>query len=263
MGAIEKYEARITVPSTYTMSVTDPGGTSVISLAAGDYYLTSVTSLLVALATALNADATLSGTYALSVDDNANTSTGKITLSANVTFAVTWVTTALRDALGFTGNLSAGASYLSTNASPFLWLPDVRRANPLAPIGSGGMPVTDGTSTMSPTGVTRVMRFALRYVETMEYRFLSGRKTWRKFESTPNESLQSFFESCLSLGLPLRFHPDRSDDATFEGWRNMAAHDLLVKTEFEGFVGNATTADATNGSVTRWRYGPADLARFT
>lgn len=259
--ALSKLEGRITFAAAVNMTVTDAGGThSVVVAGAGDYYLTTDVSPSIALLTqignALTADSTLSGTYTLAIDDNGITSTGKVTITGSGTFSVAWDSTTLRDVLGFTGSLASASSYLSPSASPYVWLPDQRRANPRVPEGQIGAPVSDATATISPTGKSKIIKNATRYVDSMEFRYLSGTKTWRCNEVTPNESLQSFWETVISAGQPLRYHTDRSDDVNYVAWRNLAAHDMLVKPEFEGFVGSA----AVNAS--RWKYGPADVIQY-
>jgi hypothetical protein len=48
---------------------------------------------------------------------------GYVVLKASGTFSLTWTDTDLRDYLGFTGNLSAGATYTAPLRSPLLWVP--------------------------------------------------------------------------------------------------------------------------------------------
>lgn len=257
--ALSKLEGRITVASAaaYTISVTDPGGTSSVALTPGDYYLTSTTSLLSALAAAMTANTTLSGTYACSLDDNSDTSTGKVTISAGVTFSITWTSSTIRDALGFTGTVSGASTYTSTNGSPYVWLPDQRRANPLSPDGGTGIQLTDATCTMSPAGITKIIKFSTRYRDSLEYRYLSGAKTWTTFERTGfgNESFQTFWTATIANGYPVRHHPDRSVDGTFKTWRVLKPQEFMVQPEFQGFVGQV----GQDGSATRWKYGPVDV----
>lgn len=258
--ALSKLEGRITVTDTssFTISVTDAGGTASISIPVGDYYLTASTSLLSTLAAAMTANATLTGVYAASLDDDNTTSTGKVTLSANITFAVTWTSSVIRDALGFTVSLSGTNTYTSTDASPYVWLPDQRRSGPFAPDGSIGVPMSDATVTMTPAGITKVIKYGTRHRDSLQYRYLSGRKVWSDFEVVGNESLQTFWDTVISNGYPVRHFPDRSA-GSFVTWRIMKPQDFVVAADIEGFVG--TTGQ--DGSATRWRYGPVDVAHFT
>jgi len=257
-----KLEGLITVPTGgYSMTVTDSGGTkSVTVLTAGTYYLNSTTSLLTTIGTALTADSTLAGTYTLSTDDTASTATGKTTITitgGGASITVAWDSTTLRDVLGFTAGLSGAATYTSTSSSPYIYLPNQRRCNPMAPDGYKGVPVTDASFTMSSTGTSKVLKYATRYHDNLEFAFLSGTKTWTQFEVTPNESLESFFNTVISNGYPFRYHNDRSVDATFATFRSMQPMDLMVKPEFAGFVGSGS-----DGSSLSWHYGPTDIIQY-
>jgi hypothetical protein len=262
---LSKIEGRVTVPTGgYSMTVTDSGGTkSVIVLAAGSYYPNSPagTSILATIGTALTADSTLAGTYTLTSDDTTTTATGKTTLTvtgggANV--QVTWDSTVLRDLLGFSASLTGAATYQSPKSCQYMFLPNVKRANPMVPEGQIGSPMTDGTFTLAPSGKTKTLTFATRYRDRLEFRFLSGTKTWTCYEVVANESLQSFWLKTIGLGLPLRYYPDRTDDTTYADWRVTQLQDFMVQPEFAGFVGGA----GTDGATLSWKYGPVDVVRF-
>src|SRR5688572_13471622 len=114
--AYSKLESRITVPSGgWEVSVQEftpnAGPVAVTVAGQGNYYLSSSTALLAQIATALDANGTLTGDYSCTV----SSTTGRVTLSATgvATFSLTWTDTDHRDALGFTGNLSGAASYES------------------------------------------------------------------------------------------------------------------------------------------------------
>jgi hypothetical protein len=216
--ASPKLEGRITVPSGgWVVSVQEftpnAGPASVTVAAAGDYYLSSSTSLLTTVAAALDANGTLAGDYTLAL----SSTTGLITLSATgvTTFNVTWTSTALRDALGFTGNLTGALSYAATKQSPYLFLPNCGRAPADAPEGTRGTAVTDGTITMAPTGHSTRLVGATRYRDRLGFMQLDGRRTWTTYESTVGESLQTFWDGVLAEGYPFRYHPDRTVDATY------------------------------------------------
>lgn len=259
--ALSKLEGQITVPTGgYTMSVTDSGGSASVTVAAaGTYYLSSTTSLLSAIGTALTANATLAGTYTLTLDSATSTSTGKVTLagSGGGNFSVTWDSTALRDILGFTASLSGAASYTSPSASPYVWLPNVRRANQMAPDGNVGVPQTDATFTMAPTGTSKVLKYATRYMDNLEFKFLSGTKTWTQFESVTNESLQTFWSTVIANGYPIRYHTDRSADSTFVTYRSTVPHQFNVQPAFPGFVGSGS-----DGTALSWHWGPSQVIKY-
>ncbi len=225
--AFPKIEGRVTVPSGgWSISVSETGpsvGPVTITLAAGDYYLTSTTALLSTLATAMTANGTLNGTYSGSLDDTSDDSaTGKVTLSATgiTTFAITWSSTALRDFLGFTGNVSGALTYTGTEQSEYLWLPNVGRTNPLSPDPPTtgydlGLPETDFTMALAPSGHSRRLKYNTRYRETFEFLHVRGNKTRKALETIQNESFEKFYEDVISAGRPIRYYPSRADDSVY------------------------------------------------
>lgn len=255
-----KYEARVTVPSTgYTLTVTDSGGTATVTvLTAGDYYPTSSTALLSTIASALTANATLAGTYTCTVDDDASTSTGRVTLAAsgggNLTIA--WGSSTLRDLLGFVGSLSGAATYTSTYACKAVFLPSVPRAEPLAPDGNAGLPVTDASFTMAPSGKSKSLLYATRYVNQLAFRFLSGRKTWTQYETYANESLQSFWLN--NVLVPWRYHYDRSVDSTYVDERVAAPGMFPARASIPTKWGGV----GTDGATLQYDVGPIDMIRY-
>lgn len=257
MADLPKLEGHITVPTGgWTVSITEvPAATSTYTIPAGNYYLTSTTSLLTTLSAGLTANATLAGTYSCVISDDASTSTGKVTLSATgiTTFSVTWTSTALRDALGWTGNTSGALTFTSQSASPYIFLPNVKRANPMAPDGYQGLPVTDGTVTVSPSGTSKSIKYATRYIDSLEFRFLLGSKTWTTWEVVTNESLESFYASTIGEGAPFRYHFDRANDSSHASYRSLAIGSMSVVPAIPGFVGSANSL---------WNYGPTGLIKY-
>jgi len=222
-GKIEKLEGRITLSSNYQLTITEvPAANATVTVAtAGNYYLTTSTSLLSTVATALTNNATLAGTYSLSIDDDADTSTGKVTISATgiTSFAISWAP-GLQDLLGFTGTQSGAASYTSTNQCRYLWLPSCSRTNILAPVPSStsqylGIRETDGVSTLSPSGYYTNLQYNTRYRDTFEYMPLLGQKVFIANEQTVNESFEKFYADVVGIGAPMRFHSTRDDDSLY------------------------------------------------
>jgi hypothetical protein len=251
---LAKLEGRLTTGSTaYSMTVSENGGGGVavdVLAADTDYYPTSTTSFLTTIGTALTASASLAGTYTATISDSTS-GTGKVTLAVSgggvTQFAVTWTNTTLRDALGFTGNLTGTTTYDSQSACPYIWLPNQRRTEPMVPEGYKGFPIVDTTITQSPSGHSVATYWATRYSNNLAFRFLTGNKVWRASESVTNESLQSFFETCIAPGNPVRYHYDRDVDATYVTWRLMPQWN--VRPEIPGFVGRGS-----DGSSTYWSY---------
>lgn len=260
---LPKYEARITVPTGgYSVSVTDSGGTATVTLAAGDYYPNSSTALLSTFATALTSNSTLAGTYTCTSDDDTEAATGRVTLSASGggNVSVTWSSTTLRDLLGFTGNLSGATTYTSTGACKYIYLPNVPRAEPMAPDGSAGVAMTDSSVTVSPSGTSKILAYNTRYVNRLAFRMLTGRKTWTAAETYANESLESFYLATIAYGIPLRYHYDRATDGTYVTERVVQPGAFAVSPAVGSWVGSTASASALAAAL--WNFGPVDLVKY-
>jgi hypothetical protein len=249
MANLGKFEGRFSTPvaSGYVMTVSENGGTAVavtVLAANSHYYLTSTTSMLSTISTALTGNATLVGTYSCTVSDG-DTGTGKVTISATgvTTFAITWTDTALRDALGFTANTSGAATYTGSNASPYIWLPNQRRSEPPHPEGYKGLPISQGTVTVSPSGHTKILSYGIRYATTFTFRYIAGNKAKTPLESTTNESFETFWTNTIALGKPIRWHYDRDTDGTYVSYHANLQYN--VTPEFPGFVGSGSTGSST------------------
>lgn len=257
---LPKMEARVTVPAGgWTLTVTDSGGTSPVTIAAGDYYLGE---LLTAIAAALNADATLAGTtYAAVLDDDATDATGRLTLSVTVVgnFSVTWTSTALRDELGYSGDLSGAASYQTTAAAKPLFLPDVPRTRMLVPDGHPGRLIVASSTVVSPTtGDSRFFSYGSYRMDNWEHAQLSGRKTYATYEAYANESFESFWTTYIANGAPIRYFPDRGDDGTSVPWRVVEASAFPAKEEIENVIGGLDS----DGADLRHHIGPMAVIAY-
>lgn len=236
-----KLEGRITADAAWVISVTEttpPATDAAITVAAGDYYLTSTTSLLTTLQTALNASGTLSGTYTVSVADDADTDTGKVTIAATGVgnISIAWTSTDIRDRLGFTGNVSAATTHTGTEQAEYLWLPSVGRDESfLAPDGDEGISEFDTVVNLSTDGTMVAGQQNERKFDVLGFSMVIGSKTWIAHEVTVNESLQKFHRDVIGIGKPFRYHKDRSDDATFVTWRAPKAGTFSVTREQAGW----------------------------
>ncbi|HYE58144.1 MAG TPA: hypothetical protein VD948_06545, partial [Rhodothermales bacterium] len=156
-----KLESLIVVSSPWTATHTDNDGTRTITIAAGNYYLTSAApggsaSFLATLKTAMDAGAGV--TYTISCIDNTDVADGTISISASSgNFSITWVTPDLQTLLGFTGNVASTTLAASTRHATHLWLPNVNRMPGLAPEPTTmshtlGKPILDYTCTEATSG---------------------------------------------------------------------------------------------------------------
>lgn len=251
--ALLKLEGMITVPTGgWSASITDNDGTFTATVAAGDYFLTSTTSLLAAFKTALDNGAGV--TYTVTVDDADPTGTGKVTITPSAgNVAITWTSTSLRDALGFTGNLSAASTQVSPSSSPYIYLPNVQRSPAMAPEGSNGYVVNDSTVTVAPSGNAVGLQYNKRYINTLGFRFLLANKGWIAHEVVANESLESFYNSTIGAVRPFRIHPDRSVDATFTTWRAAGASEIAL---------TPAIPNMTTGATSLWHFGDIQLIKY-
>ena len=216
MAVLPKLEGLIPLSAVATATVVEhtPNNTyaGTTLAAAGDYYLTAGTSLLAVIQQNLN-NLNANSTYTVTVDSTSDTSTGKVTIAVTgvATFDITWTDTVLRDILGFTGNLSGAATYTGGNQARYLFLPPCGRSpSLLAPDGDAGVPLRDGNLNVAPDGTLYAMSFATRYVDRIGFSALRGSSTWTYFETTVNQSLQTFWVDVISKGYPFRYFPVRS-----------------------------------------------------
>lgn len=221
--ALPKLEGRLTLAA-QSFTLTDrsnPSGTT-ITVAASDYFLTSSTSLLSTLGSAMTVGTV---TYVCTVDDTADSATGLVSLAAAAgTFSLTWGTaTALRDALGFGANVTNASTATGGSQTTMMWLSNVGRSNPLGPDPTStsyqmGAEEADFAMSVAPSGATKQTSYTRRYIEAFEWQYVLGSKMWKAHESYTNSSLQTFWENFICAGLPVRYHPDRSSDTVFWTW---------------------------------------------
>ena len=235
---LPRLESRVTVPTGgWDIGVTDSGGSTTITIPAGDYYIQGTTSIYDTFETELNSDGTLNGTYTLTLQ----TGTGQsgrcnISTSGGGNPAFTWTDTDFRDVLGYTGNLSGSTSYLSTNSSPHVWMPNVGRTEVASPEPSStaiqiGASEYDYNATRSPSGYTTALTYNERWNDTMTFFNLQARKTWIEHESVANESLQKWMRTLYEGGgTPFKYFPDLSSSSVFWELRFAGIHMQPVPT---------------------------------
>jgi len=219
--ALPKLEGEIQVE---TATVVGTFAGSVITLPVGNYFLTTVgnggatRSLLAELKNQL--DTGPGGTWTLTCDDTADTALGKITIARNSNYTATWTSTGIRDLLGFTADLSTAstASFTGSKQAKALWLPNCGRSGILSPQASTGAIASDYTASVSTDGTVYAIAYSTRGFDTLEHRTVLGSKAWASLEITSNESFETFYRYVIAGGLRLRFHKDRSDDATYRTW---------------------------------------------
>jgi hypothetical protein len=222
--ALMKLEGEIVITaSTVLATMNDGGGADTITIPAGRYFLNTIGSGG-ATRTFLNEIAFQmessmgAGSSSVTVDDTADTALGKVTISRSSGFSITWSSTSLRNALGFTGNSSTATSHTGSNHAKYLFMPNCGRSGVMGPETSDGAIEADYTLSMGTDGTVYALAYSKRYMDSLEFRTLKGSKTWSALDVTTNEALEQFYGDVISLGLRVRFHKDRSDDATFRTW---------------------------------------------
>ena len=239
-AAYGKLEALIKVPSgTWGIRVTDTGGTASVSVAAGNYYLSSGVSggnsFLAALAAALNASGTLNGTYTITAGLS-NGGTGRCTIACTEAFTVAqtgnvWdVATGadeVQDLLGFNGQaITAVTSATGDDHCESVWLPDNFHWTEYGD-GDDGYDEIANRGTEAPDGTCVTFAGSRKTVQAITWNGISLARTRIAGESTSGESYQRFFRDWMGDGawsLPgrVRYYPDASVDATYSTYHYSA-----------------------------------------
>jgi hypothetical protein len=224
-------------------------GNEIVVLGAGvTYWPSSSVSFLTIIAARITI--VLGGEFTVT-GDFGDTGTGQVTMAWDGgNFTVDWTDETLRDLLGFDADLSGAATYTSAGACTHVWLVDRQRWFPPAPDGHDGKIVVNTKITASPSGTTKALNFGGRHnVNMLLWRFCRASKVWRTMETTANESFESFFDAVIGLGIPVRYHHDRSDNATYNQWRLGTV--WMVEPITESLVGRGC-----DGADLYWSVGP-------
>ena len=250
MADLCKLEAVVTVPTGgWSITFVDGGGTAALAVPAGTYRLTGTSGLLYTIVGLANTNGTLTRTdYAYSVsDDSDTTASGKVTISAGGAFQITTMTVDLATAMGLdavTEWTSSAASHTSTRGAPCIYLPGCRRGPGLSPDTDDGVPIRDGTQTISVSGTTRTLCYSTRYVDRFSFGNLRGDTVWTSLSSTVT-SLESWWATYASAGVRIDYHPDRSVDGTYTSW---------VFTAVDRFPIAPVVETWTSGAASLWRF---------
>lgn len=178
------------------MAVTGLAGTSVRTIAAGDYWPAALVGAFIEQLEA--------GEVALGGSDGftAATSWGEsgdgtilIEHDSSTNFAVTaWGSTQLRDWLGFSGTLSGASEYQSTRVCQSVYLADCDYDNPRG--ATVGARQIDRSVNVSPTGVTSVVGYGYpsrRRLGRVTWPMVGVARTLEAYESVAGESFEAWF----------------------------------------------------------------------
>ncbi len=225
MASNGKLEGAIHIPAAgWTFSLTDGSVTGQTVTIPGDGYrfLSNSGDLTDGLLLEMEQQMESYGdSYTFALSDT----TGKVTVSNTNAFSITWTSTDLRDVLGFTGNLSSATSHESDDQCRALWLPD--RPSTRRNSGSwAGDHVADYSTSTAPDGSLYALMGPRRTELTLVWQGVTRAKVWTDNESTTNESFERFLLDCIwgeagfgEPGGPVNFHPDETDDNSFNGYR--------------------------------------------
>lgn len=247
---LPKLEAVITVPTGgWSITFIDGGGTAALAVPAATYRLTGTGGLLATIVALANDNGTLTRTdYAATCSDDSDTaSTGKVTISAGGAFTISTMTADCATALGLAAVAewnSSVASHESSLGAPSIFLPGCRRGPGLSPDTDAGLPVRDGTQTISNSGTTRTLSYSTRYVDRFVLANLRGDVTWSSLSSAMT-SLQAWWLAYASAGVRVDYHADRSVDATYTSW---------VFTSIGRFPISPVVETWTSGAASLWRF---------
>jgi hypothetical protein len=244
--AICKLEGEIVISSSTTVGTF---GAFTITMPVGRYFLNSIGSggatrsfcdeLEFQMESSMGA-----GSSTVTVDDNSDSSLGNVTISRSSAFTITWSSTTIRDLLGFEGDRGSSATQISTSQAKYLYLPNCGRSGVMSPQSSNGAIEADYTLSMGTDGTPYALSYSKRYKDSLEFRTLKGSRTWISQEQEVlYQSLEQFYSDVISLGLRVRFHADRSVDATFRTW---------VVEDGGSFEPRPVREDWTDGSESLW-----------
>lgn len=244
MSAGGRLEARFTVPSAVTISVTsNAGGPTVVTIAAGSY---TPTSFCAYLQSALIAQRSVTaGTWTVTLSTG-RTGTGFVTIAVTAgTFSITWTSTLLRDILGFTATITAQTSSTGPQQCLGLWLPDCPTMTDLDPTLAPR--VTDSRSVESANGLvithtstSKRVHKGLRYSHVLQAKI---RETAAVTAGYTHSSLEQWInDTQISAG-----HTWFSAGSAFHVYWDNAGTDSLL-----GLDANSGTGPATG-----WCFSPA------
>jgi len=237
MADYSKLEGRITLSSAQGLTVWVGGvGTASLLIPAQECYLRSTgtgTSSLLGII-----DSFLVGveaTFGVTLDDAANNAGGKVTFQSDPEHVITWTSTDLRDRLGFTGSVSTSVNGISTGAeqAEYLFLPPVKRTQPMAPDGYPGYAYGDGSFIVSPSGKPKVLAYNTLYKDNLQFDYVLGSKAYIDLEAITNASWEKFWTTVVPAGFVFRYHKDRNVDGTYVTYVGMSVGDMNLTPMFD------------------------------
>jgi len=247
-----RVEALVTVPSSTTVSATNSGGgPTSVTLPAASYFPTaagSVTSVITALQTALNATRTPANwTVSLS------TTTGLVTINCTGTWSLAWTSANLKSYLGFPSDISSASSaQTGTRQCRGLWFPDSPLLLDTYPTRAPR--VSDKREQMSPTGsLIALVGNTYRRHRNLLWSAVPADRAWEA-EATYDHASWEWFVDETQLGQQLSwFTPaspiqiydhagnvvgsEANDGTGVDGWQIVGLDSIEPKRSFGSWAG--------------------------
>jgi len=126
---------------------------------------------------------------------------------------------------GLASAYAAAATAVGTAHVKGLYLPNVQPSDLSASLLATGGRRSDRVITIAKSGAVWGTTYNKTYENLFAFRGLVKRKVWTADEATTNESLETFWSDCLSVGCTLRWHRDATSSSYTE-WKDVLREGL-------------------------------------
>jgi hypothetical protein len=234
--------ARFYFSSAMTATFTDSGGSTPVSIGAGNWWPNEVIDEINSQIGGGGSNWTVTASYG-------EGGTGRVTISTTDTpFDVTW-TSDLYQVLGFDSDITGAVSaQTGVHHARGVWLPGVVKYSPRgdAAITNGGAIVTDITTSIGPTGAVHGL-YSQSHRQHRDIRWMAvpQARALEAYEAVQGESFEAFFRdaalgrvsSYLPVMAPVRFAPDASVGGVFVEGRLLWPRDFDLTAFVDGWAG--------------------------
>lgn len=208
-------------------------GANAVSLTTGDYYISGATGETDDLCSHIQTKIRAIGATQDASTVAYSATTGKITITLETAATLTFTDTALATVLGFTStSYSSGTTFTAERQPRYVWRPtrsawdyplNLTAATFWVPRSTSHVGrANDGTS-WSVAGTTV-------YDAWLSYKCLTEAEVKTPSTGTTYADLQQFFVDVAAAGMPIRFYPDRTLNATTDivtfAWGDDKAEEL-------------------------------------
>jgi len=200
------------------------GGAEVVTVSAGNYFLTDDTDAVSLTEQTELAIETHTGVAGATVSILENR---KVRIVTNVATAITWGSaTLLRDILGFTGDLGSATTHTADNVSEYLWSPGRTETPTEAPLGVVGDRHYDTVIGVDAAGTTLIAtENTSRRVNAFSWRMVTTARYWDSDGS--GGTYQAFWEAVLRHEWQWYLHRNVDEDLSGSSAVTLAEADKL------------------------------------